>query len=44
MAERYPTYAEADLIVDTANEAKDIVAERIVAALSAAAAGNGGAP
>jgi shikimate kinase/3-dehydroquinate synthase len=42
MTERYPTYGEADLIVDTANEAKDLVADRIVAALSAAAAGKAG--
>jgi shikimate kinase len=42
IAERYPVYARADVVVDTANDAKDAVAERIVRALAAAAdAGRG---
>jgi shikimate kinase len=39
MAERYPTYAEADVIVETTNDAKDAVAERTLRALAAAAEG-----
>ncbi len=42
MAERYPIYAEADVIVDTANDAKDAVAGRIIHALAAAAVGDRG--
>lgn len=40
MAERYPTYAQADVVVETTNDAKDAVAERVLRAL--AAAGEGG--
>lgn len=36
MAERYPVYAQADVIVDTSNDAKDAVADRILRALVAA--------
>lgn len=42
MAERYPTYAEANVIVDTTTDVKDAVAERIVRALAAAGKGNSG--
>ena len=42
MAERYPIYAEADVIVDTANDAKDAVAGRIIHALAAGAVGDRG--
>lgn len=40
MAERYPTYAEADVIVEATNDAKDVVADRLICAL--VAAGEGG--
>lgn len=39
MAERYPTYAEADVVVETTNDAKDAVADRVLGALAAAAEG-----
>jgi shikimate kinase len=39
MADRYPTYAEADVVVETTNDAKDAVAERVVGALAVAAEG-----
>lgn len=35
IAERYPIYAEADVIVDTTSEAKDVTVDRIIRALSA---------
>ena len=35
MAERYPVYAEADIVVDSANESPDVTVERVLAALSA---------
>jgi len=35
MAERYPVYAGADIVVDSANEAPDVTVERVLAALGA---------
>jgi len=35
IAERYPVYAEADVVVDSAREAPDVTVERVLAALRA---------
>lgn len=35
MAERYPVYAEAEIVVDSANESPDVTVERVLAALRA---------
>ncbi len=36
IVERYPIYANADIVVDTTNEAKDVTVDRIIRALCAA--------
>lgn len=36
ISERYPIYAEADIIVDSTSEAKDVTVDRIIRALDAA--------
>lgn len=38
MAERYPIYAKADIVVETTDEEKAVVVERIVSALNSAGA------
>lgn len=38
MAERYPIYAEADIVVDSAREVPDVTVERVIAALAEIAA------
>lgn len=38
MAERYPVYAEADIVVDSAREVPDVTVERVLEALAALAA------
>jgi len=44
MVERYPIYAEADIVVDTTNEEKAVTVERIMSALDAAGALPAAAP
>lgn len=43
MAERYPVYAKADIVVDTTNEEKAVTVERIMSALAAVGAAGGAA-
>lgn len=38
MAERYPIYAEADVVVDSVNESPDVTVERVLTALGASKA------
>lgn len=44
MAERYPVYAKADIVVDTTDEEKAVTVERIYRALEAAGVAAGPAP